>query len=1002
MRLRSLRCWALLACLLVPRPAGAQTGPVKEAPVPWHVPQAEVRFPLTPGPGWRAPVDVYLADLRPVDGQGLAFDRATKAARAREVGKDAAGKPVLRVKGEAAFLVRPEYRWLSFHAGGAVRVFAGKAELKPEDGQRFAIPAGTSSIRIAADCDALTEAGFLTAGPKAARAAVCLPGQDPTQVVPLVFTDDGKPVGSVTLWAHPGEPLAVLFDCSAGRSKYFLYPVDRKQDVRRPRWAPEAGIILEARYLDHYDPSVKTLDGFLKLWKQSTFVAGNLDVGEILGGFLPCRPRLADTPNVKAVPRGAPLALARYVGFLRLPADGEYRFHFRAWQGGFLVVDGQTAVELSPADALELLAAPNNAHKIVALKLGAGPHRVEVYQYGQDGQFAVSLGWSSDAHTAPRIVGRDFTLVEAIAPASAGPQQGREAAKPAVSFSWPDRGDPSWRQCLGQWPAEDLVAWQLSAQAAAPAGPVTYRWRFDDGHAAEGPSVLHVFGRTGMRQVTVEAVDAKTGAVLASRTGTVHVQPRWDWPEGHPFAQVAEDIKKRSAEFAAVTPVGELLSLHAWACQSRRADLRAPLGAALVKRMDEVLAKAPADRLLDLGTVLAEPEEQQYAAAEKVLRAAFDRLPPGSHARKAAALGLADVLSGAADKSKEALDLLAGVEAVRPEVDLADGWKIAPDPVYHPDPAGTPLDRLTAKLKWLRPDPKRPVGTTGKMPIRYADRDAAALWLSKAVALAADRPAGPLVLDLGQVGSQAPFGPTATPPGMVWVNGKALGEPWRWREARVVVPAEVVRPGADNQIVLLLQAPTALDFYPKDRTPGYEVLGPGRGEDPTPRLRLARADALVRLGKLEEARKVLLALPAKAWPLEEADRLRVASQLRIARRLAGGPPDDPDNALDQLSALVADYPMLRLDPAVLEARVEAHLGRKEYRRAFLLAAQMLRLDDLPELTRREFLLAQVQASAGMGQLEVARNTYKRLAALSPYSPETVRAREAIIRAAKEH
>jgi hypothetical protein len=999
----------LLAAVLLPPAVTAQAPAGKEAAVPWHVPPAELRFSVAPGPAWRAPVDVYLADLRPTAGQNLTFDQAAKAAVPRDLGTGAGGQPLRRVKGEAVFTVKPAYKWLVCRANGAVRVFAGKAELTSEGGlldgfeRRFLIPPETTALRIDADCEWLTGAGFLTAGPKVARITVCLPGQDPTRIVPLVYTDEGKLVGSVTLWAHPGEPLAVLFDCSAGRPRYYLYPVDQKADIRRPKWSPEAGVIVEARYMDRYDARVTTSAGLLALWKESGAVAGKLTVGEFLHGFLPFRPRLAETPSARNVPRGAPLALVRYVGYGRLPGAGEYRLHFRAWQGGFLVVDGEVAAELSPAEAAALLTAPNNAHKIVALKLAAGTHRIEVYQYGQHGQFTVSVGWSSKDHKVPRIIGQDFAVVEAAQPAAVVGLEGREPDRAVVSFVWPGPGDATGPECLGQWPADDLVTWPLTALASRGRGPaegVTYRWRFDDGHTAEGPGIRHVFARIGPRQVTVEAVDAKTGQALARRAGVLHVQPRWDWPQGASFArEVADEVKKRSAEFAKVTPVEELLSLHAWARAARRADLREVLGAAVAGRLEQVLGRASADRLAVLGVALAEAEEQQYAAAEKVLRAALEKLPPGSHLKKVTALALADVLAGAEGNPKAALAVLTATAAEQPEIDWDPDWKIAPDPAYAADPVGTPLDRLTANLKWLAPDPKRPAGVNGKMPVRLTDPAAASLWLRKDVTFKAGRPQQPLVLDLGPAACTSPLGQAASALGMVWVNGTFLGELWRWPEGRVVVPEKLLKSGGETQVVLLLQAPTDLAFYPKGRAPAFEVHGPQRGQDLLPHFGQARADALARLGQLDEARKVLQALPGKAWPLEEADRLRVASQLRLIRRLAAGPPDDPENALDAINALLADYPLLRLDPAVMSARALAHLGRREFVKARLLAEQMLRLEDQPELTRREFLLVQVRAEAGLGNLKAAREVYERLTKVSPYSPETVRAREVILRAA---
>ena len=431
------------------------------------------------------------------------------------------------VQGEAVFAVKPDFKWLTFKAQGKVQIFADDVELKlgpATDGVHFRvpIPPGSRALKIAAVAPFLSEAGFLTAGPKVARAALHVPGQDPTKFVPVVYTEAGKQVGAVALWAHPGEAWVVLFDCSAEEGQYFVYPVDRKLDPARPNWIPEAGLIFETRYLDRYDARVKTLPGFQELWKQSDFVAGKMTQTEVWRSFLPCRPYHSDLPISKMAPRGAPLALSRYVGYVKLPADDEYRFHLQVRTAGFLVVDGQTVIDLGPAEARAVLAGPNNPHKIVALKLPAGPHRLEVYQYGTYGQFHVSLGWSTTARKAPHLLGHDITLFEPIVHAFPIPKtpalQSREAGTPLLNFVW------SPLQCLGQWPAEDLFNWQFTSQFSAPTEGVVFRWRFDDGHQAEGASVTHVFCRAGMREVTVEAVE-KNGKVLATRTDKVHVRP---------------------------------------------------------------------------------------------------------------------------------------------------------------------------------------------------------------------------------------------------------------------------------------------------------------------------------------------------------------------------------------------------------------------------------------------------------------------------------------------
>jgi len=959
-----------------------------------------MRFAFAIDPNWRGPADVFLADLPRQAGDGLVFDPVTKEAKLTPpVAKD---KPA-QVQGEAVFAVKPEFKWLTFKAQGKVQILADGVELKlgpPADGGHFRlpIPPGSRALKIHADGAFLREAGFLTAGPKVARAVLHVPGQDSTKLVPVVYTEAGKQVGAVTLWAQPGEPWVTLFDSSADDGPFFVYPVDRKHNLVRPNWIPEAGLVLETRYLDRYDAKVKSLPGFQELWKQSEFVAGKMTQGEVWRSFLPCQPMHADLSISKMAPRGAPLTMSRYVGHVRLPADDEYRFHLQARPAGFLVVDGQTVIDLGPAEAMALLAGPNNPHKIAAVKLSAGPHRIEVYQYGAYGQFHVSLGWSTNSRKAPHLLGHDISLLEPIAYAVASPKealQSREAGTPLVNIVWSNQ--VAAQQCLGQWPAEDMVAWQFASQLSVPTDGVVFRWRFDDGHQAEGASVRHVFCRTGMREVTVEAVEQKSGKVLASRTDKVHVQPRWDWPESHSFHLLVDALKSRAAEYTSVTPIEELLNVHAWACQFRRNDLREALGPAWAKRVDEVIAGTADDRLYHLGIALAEPEERRYAVAEKVLRAAVAQSPPASQQKKLAALALADLLTYIDGKAPDALDLLVQIDGERTEVDLTDGWKFAPLLDLPPHVVRTPLAKLLEKVAWqqhAKDDPK----FSGKLPIRLGDKTWTSCWLTKEITLPADRPQRPLVLELGQIMSEGPGGSMASP-GMIWLNGEPLGEPWRWRAGRVVAPAKMLRTGA-NQLVLLLESPAPIEFFPKDRGPVFAVSGPSLDVELPARWERARADILLHLGKIDEARKLLEGIRAKSWPLDEAQRLRLAAQLRSIRRLAGGAGDDPDNAIDQIDALLHDHPLLRLDAEVMVARVEAHLARKEFQRAVVLAGQMLSLKNQGETTRRQFMLAQVQAAALHGQLDNARKFYKNLTDLSPYSPETVRAREIIIRAVK--
>ena len=278
-------------------------------------PRPKCGFAFVLDPNWVGPADVFLADLPKQAGEGLVFDPVTKDAKPTD--PSAKDKPA-QVRGEAVFALKPEYKWLTFKAKGTVKVSADGHILKlppPIDEVHFCVPilADKSSVKIHIDGDFLREAGFVTAGPKVARAVLHVPGQDPTKFVPLVYTDAGRQIGAATLWAQPGEPWVILFDSSTDARQYFVYPVDRKHDPARPNWIPEAGLILETRYLDRYDSKVKTLPGFQELWKQSNFVAGKMTQANVWRGFLPCPPMQyqADSFISKMLPRAR---LSRYRG----------------------------------------------------------------------------------------------------------------------------------------------------------------------------------------------------------------------------------------------------------------------------------------------------------------------------------------------------------------------------------------------------------------------------------------------------------------------------------------------------------------------------------------------------------------------------------------------------------------------------------------------------------------------------------------------------------------
>jgi len=199
----------------------------------WLVKDADIRIPVAVAIGEalsRMPPQVYLADLAPVEAKGIVFDRKTKLA--------------LKAKGSVTFSLKPEYAWLSLRNRAHVFVDDQKIAPLPDGEDRiFALPCGGNQLRIEAEAYFVGQAGFITRGPMVSRADLCLPGLDPTALVPLVYRMSGEQVGCSVLWAHPSEPMQIVFDCSSGETQYHVYLVDRSKRPPRLDWTPKAGLI---------------------------------------------------------------------------------------------------------------------------------------------------------------------------------------------------------------------------------------------------------------------------------------------------------------------------------------------------------------------------------------------------------------------------------------------------------------------------------------------------------------------------------------------------------------------------------------------------------------------------------------------------------------------------------------------------------------------------------------------------------------------------------------
>jgi WD40 repeat protein len=828
--IKSFAVPVLLAAML-----GAGAGSAAEPPVPWHIQKAEVRIPLTASFEEalnQMPPDVYLADLNPVETNGLSFDPVTKNAVTRDANTPEEKAKIIAdrqqwckergqeykpdfyqpnwqaASGSATFALKPEYKWFSFWSKDSMKVSVDGQVI--HDGgadprRAFALPPDGKLLKIEGTGRWISLAGFITRSPAVASATLYLPGSDPTSLIPIVHRLSGEQVGCRILWAYPGEPMSILFDCSSGEKQYMVYLLDRSKNPTRLDWAPKAGLIQESRYLDRYDPAVETVEGYEKLWNSAGFIAGKRDPridleghgreSVIFSGVLPFRPLFEDWPYYFDITCQVPLTLTRYTGFFHVPATRKYHFFFMALRGGYLLVDNQLVTALCYDDASAIRTMGGNAHKEFEVVLEKGLHQLDFCQYGSGGQIYASLCWRQPINGIPHdrqewrdvvVFGSGTAVWEPMAKAAAGAMAHR-TKKPFASFTW-RYANLEW---AGRYPARDIIRHSFTGILSEERPNAVFRWRFDDGHGAEGATYDHCFFSPGQRQVQLDVLDGAGGKVIASAAGNVHVQMYWLQPMTHqtmtggPLLNEGS-IELRAKEFATVTPIEEVVSLCYWSRRDETIGCKKAIDSALAQRADELIDKYPYTRLLELAEFLGAPTGAHHDATEKLLRAVMERAPAGSRQWRSAALGMAEPLVSVRAKPESGLELLEKLKRTVPALDMTGNWRTAEAKQWYSLTAADDITGILNGLSW----------TNALFPLSVTLEGGLGLWLAKDFDLPASWTGKELVLELGAM-------PRI---GVMWFNGRRLGEPWQWPDGNIVIPAGMLRRGGKNQFVALFQS----------------------------------------------------------------------------------------------------------------------------------------------------------------------------------------------------
>jgi hypothetical protein len=814
-----------------------RSSPQKLVPgAPWHVKQADIRFPLQVQDTWHFPCDAYLADLKAIESDGLTFDPISKNSIRGKSG-DGGSKGA-----SAVYAVGPNHRWLTFsHRGGSSRVLADGKQIytgavwsRQTNRAKVAIPKGTSQIRIKSSGTVLNQAG-LTLGPRAARAQVCLAGMNPADFKPLVYTSSGKRVGCDLVWASDGEPMTVLFDCSSGEKDYFLYPVDKRHNVTPLPWKRGGGMILETRYFDKYNTSVETFEGFKGLWSQADRFAGRMLVRRPFITSLPPFAPMQSNRSMFNTPHGAPLVLSRCSGLVRIPDSGKVRIYSRFRSGGYMLIDGKLFINAGGKTNREDIPSDKRLNPKETdgkeIYLSRGRHLIELCQYGPHSEQYAGFSfygsqWAKRGARIPLYFEHVNTIVHAV--------EWRDKSKLKVSAVWSSITDGSdFLQTLGRWPAGNMMQWPLEAHLSKPMQDVIFRWKFPDGHEAVGRQIQHTFFEKGIYLVTIEALRSGDRTVLAGTTMRIKVDVNWT-KGSRGYRPFDDELTQRANEFENSMPINRLLNIHALAHLNHRRPMQKLTGEAVGKRIDEVLKGWASDPsyLFWLGEAMSVPPASQHDAAMKLLGAAYRAFEPGTIENKQAALAMCDLLTTVYDTPSKAIELLEHAGSQKDTIALGANWAVASDKAFYFEPRNINTKEVAKKLEWKE---------FGELEYN-SDRDGIneLVWLRKRFDLDQRDNSRPLYLSLGRMYSD----------GMIFFNNQPLCEPWRCAGGTVAVPAKLLRP-KENELLIIFQP-----LNPDYKEARYFLRGPSK-ESMGRKFMLAKAESLLVMDKTGEATKLM-------------------------------------------------------------------------------------------------------------------------------------------------
>jgi tetratricopeptide (TPR) repeat protein len=322
-----------------------------------------------------------------------------------------------------------------------------------------------------------------------------------------VFTDTGVAVGSDVLWTAPGQPVTLLFDSSSGAKSYHVYLASNWPPLHLPD--PHAGIWLETRPGD--GRVITALPDMLDAWQKSTTVEGRA----VVPGFFEGGNRFGPQTNL----------FLHLQGWFAADKPEHLDFAPVSVDSSFVLVDGKPVVQWPGQHDWGY--GPQGPPQ-GGVDVTPGVHVVDYYNayLQRDGgrpPVLACLSVKGGPYDGWRMLTPDQTFFRPVMldriysyELQAQPSSTTDRVPP-IAFGWEVKNDSA---IFTDYADLGFVALQLTA-FSPPKG--TVNWTFDDGTTAQGPQVMHIFPRPGMRTVQYAIKDGDRVVASVSRTVNVHL-----------------------------------------------------------------------------------------------------------------------------------------------------------------------------------------------------------------------------------------------------------------------------------------------------------------------------------------------------------------------------------------------------------------------------------------------------------------------------------------------